>query len=262
MIRRDALAGLLLGLAAAALLACATSRPAPPRPAALLVGVNSDSPPYAFYQGERLVGLEVDFATALAEALGRPLRLVDLEWREQIPALLDGRTDIIMSGMTITRARQVRIAFSEPYLRSGQAAMMRRAEMGRYPSAESVLRCTALYAVVDGTTGERFVRERCPQAAVAVYPTAAAAVTELRQNRADLLIHDAPVVVWFVSGNEAELAMVLRPLNDEPLGWGLRPGDEELRGAVDGVLTGWREDGTLERTLTRWVPYWRELEKR
>jgi ABC-type amino acid transport substrate-binding protein len=249
---------LVVGFALSAVSACSTTTPTP-RPVPLRVGVTTDSPPFAFRQDERIVGLEVDFARELAQALGRPLQLVELEWAGQIPALTDGRIDVIMSGMTITRARQVRIAFSEPYLRSGLLALMRREDAARFPSPASVLPCTTTIAVVNGTTAERFVRERCER--VAVYPTARAAVQEVLQNRVDLFVHDAPVVLWAVAGNEANLAALLRLLNEEPLGWGLRQGEEELRGAVDGALARWRTDGTRERILSRWLPYWRRLEE-
>jgi ABC-type amino acid transport substrate-binding protein len=53
----------------------------------------------------------------------------------------------------------------------------------------------------------------------------------------------------------------LAPLDEEPLGWGLRQNDP-LRDAADAALARWRTDGTRDRLLTRWMPYWRELEGR
>lgn len=247
-------------LLAVVLAGCAAPRPATPAASALRVGVTPDSPPYAFVQGGQLVGLEVDFARELAATLGRPLRLVDLPWTAQTRALLDGQIDIIMSGMTITRARQVRIAFSDPYLRSGLVAAMRRAEVSRYPSPNSVLTTRNAIGVVEGTTGDRFVRERCQQASVSVYPTARDAVNELLQRRIDLFVHDAPVVLWYVSGMEAGLGALLTPLNQEPLGWGLRQTDAELLATVNAALARWTADGTRARILGRWVPYWERLE--
>src|SRR5205807_8669631 len=64
-------------------------------------------------------------------------------------------------------------------------------------------------------------------------------------------VHDAPVLLSFVSANEAELAPVLHALDQEPLGWGVRRNDEELRTAVNAVLARWRTDGTRERILSR-----------
>jgi len=262
MRRRMRRTGLLAGLITVMVVACAPPKPDGPPPAPpFTVGVSSDSPPYGFRQGGRLAGLEVDFATELAQALGRPVRFLDLAFEDQIPALLAGRTDLIMAGMTITRARELRIAFSQSYLSSGLVGLVRRADVGRFSSPDHIRGTTRAVGVVSGTTGDRYVREQCPQASLLVYPTASAAVDELRQNRIDVLVHDAPVIAWYLGTDEANLAAVLPPLDREPLGWGLRQGDTELRAAVDAVLARWRSDGTRERILTRWIPFWPRLEE-
>src|SRR5437762_2391769 len=211
MLGRNRRTAVTLALTLLALAGCRTgsgqpAAPSPPPSPPLRVGVTPSSPPFAFRQGGELVGLEVDFARSLAGALGRPLQLREVDWDDQIPTLLAGRTDVIMSGMTITPARQVRMAFSDPYLSSGLLAVVRRGDRDRYP---------------DG---------------------------------------NAPVLLWFVSGHEGELAPVLDPLNREELGWGLRPSDDELRAAMNGALARWREDGTRERILSRWIPYLSRLE--
>ena len=164
-----------------------------------------------------------------------------------------------MSGMTITPARQVQIVFSDPYLRSGLLPVVRRGDVARYPDGESVLKTANSIGVMANTTSERFVREREPRANLSLYPTPGAALTELLQRRVDAVIHDAPVMLW-LAANETELAPVLKPLNQESLGWGMRRSDEELRAAVNGVLARWRADGTREQILSRWIPYWSRLE--
>jgi ABC-type amino acid transport substrate-binding protein len=253
---------LVIVAVALAAASCVAPRPAAtPSAGPLRVGVSPANPPYVFSSEGRLSGLEVDFARELATALGRQLELVPIGWEQQIRTLLDGRTDIIMSGMTITRAREVTIAFTQPYLRSGLLALVRRGDETRYPTAAAVVATRQRVGVIGGTTGERFGRDKCPNATLSVYPTPGAAVVELTQNRIDLFIHDAPVVLWALSRDEGGLAAVLAPLDEEPLGWGVRRGDEDLRAAADAALARWRTDGTRDRILTRWLPYWQRLEQ-
>jgi ABC-type amino acid transport substrate-binding protein len=247
------------------LAACATPRePAPvPRDArgpTLRVAVSANSPPYAFIDSGTLVGLEVDFARELATALGRPLELVESEWTDLIPVVRSGRADVIMAGMTITRARQAQIAFSDPYLRSGLLAVMRREDAGRFKTNRNVLATSEPVGVVQNTTAERFVREHAPAATVTVYPSVQAAMDELRQRRVRFVVHDAAAAIWFAAADEANLAVLLDLLNDEPLGWGLPQGNEPLRAAVNEELARWRVDGTRDRILAHWVPYWQRLE--
>lgn len=254
-------------LAAAAAVAVATAacaprasgRPAAPSGPALRVGVTSTSPPFVFRQGDDLLGLEVDFALLLGRALGRRVQLVELAWTDQIPALLEGRTDVIMAGMSITPSRLAKIAFSAPYLRSHVIPMVRRDDLGRYPKAAEVT-CTRPVGVIEGTTGERIARERCPRGMLASYGDVDAAVNELLTHRIDALVHDAPILGWYAASDEANLALVVDSLSVEDLGWGMRRRDDALRAGVDGALAQWRTDGTRERVLDRWLPFWRRLE--
>ena len=64
----------------------------------LRVGVSANSPPLIFKQRNKLVGLEADLAMELATFLGKSLRFVELKWDDLIPALLENRIDIVMSG--------------------------------------------------------------------------------------------------------------------------------------------------------------------
>src|SRR6266705_668353 len=91
----------------------------------LRVGITPNLPPLAFEQIGKIVGIEADFAQQLVKELGREVKFIELDWEKQIPALLDGKTDIVMSGMTVTKTRQFRVNFCRPYLRSGQMALVR-----------------------------------------------------------------------------------------------------------------------------------------
>ena len=253
--RRTATACLAIA-AAAALAACGPTTPRPRKQPALRVGLSPDSPPMAFRRGDDVVGLEPDFARRLGSELGRNVRFVELSFDELIPALLDGRIDVIMSGMTVTPARRFRVAFADPYLQSGLVALVRRADRARFDTADKVLRANAPVGVRKGTTGEKFVAERMPNATAFLYPTGEAAALELRQNRIDLFVSDAPLVAWLVSSNEADLAGEWNLLTRDDLAWAFRPDDAALRDAANAALARWRGDGTLDEIRARWLRGW------
>ena len=106
--------------------------PAPKPPAPLRVAVYANSPPMIFKSGDKYSGIEAEFARGFAAALGRPVEFINVDWNDLIPALLDDRADIIMSGLSITTLRQVRVAFCDPYLRIGQVPLCRRGELALY----------------------------------------------------------------------------------------------------------------------------------
>jgi len=252
---------LLAALLLLILAGCAANQPAPPAVPAtpsvppLRVGVSGHYPPMIFRQADGWGGVEIDLAVRLADRLGRPLELVSTRRGQLIPALMDGRFDIIMSGMTITDARKIRITFSEPYLRSGLYALLRAEDAQHYRSAGAVIGAQANVGVVVGTTGDTFLQQKMRNATRWGVSKPSAAPFELGNHRIDLFIHDAPSVMWLASEHESELVALQDFLNTEYLGWGIRRADSALLAQVNELLAEWKADGTLEQVLRHWLPY-------
>ncbi len=255
----------LLILLASLLGICATATVSPaaesPKRNPLRVGVTPNSPPMIFRLNGDISGAEADMARRLAKELDRPVEFVDLGWEQEIPALLEKRIDIIMSGMTITEARKVRINFSHPYLKSGLVVAMRAGDASKYTSVKNILDSFPATGVIKGTTGEAYVRRNFPPAIrIVTLPNIKDAVVELKQRRIDIFVHDAPAVVWIVSENEADIKGLWEPLNEEDLAWGVRRDNEEFLDRVNTILRNWKKDGTLKEILLRWLPYWKNFD--
>ena len=232
--------------------ACSAARPLPSEQPPLRVGVTPDTAPYVFWAQDHYDGLEIDFARRLAVAFGRRLEIVVVNWDEQIPSLLAGRTDVIMSGMSITPGRASRVAFAEPYLTTALQALVRRADAERWPTPEAMIRTSPRIGVKAGTTGEALVRERRPDENIVVYRRSRDAVTELLGYRIDAYVSDAPVIEAAVIRHEPNLVAYPRVVGEQSLAWAFRPENRDLRDAATAVLRRWRGDGTLNRVLGAW----------
>jgi polar amino acid transport system substrate-binding protein len=221
----------------------------------LRVGVTPDHPPIIFRQNEAITGIEADLARKLAAELKRPVRFVILPWEDQIPVLLEGRIDVIMSGMSVTRAREIRITFTEPYLKSGLIAAMRAEDAKKYDSKDSILNGYVTVGTVKDTTGDAFVKRNFPNAVRKTFlSNAKDAINELKRRTIDIFVYDAPTVVWLVSENEADIAGFWEPLTEEYLAWGVRKDDEKFILDVNTVLQQWKQNGTLNGVLQKWLP--------
>jgi len=227
---------------------------------AILVGVTPNYPPVIFKTNEQITGLEADLARRLAAELRRPIEFVEVSWERQIPALLERKTNIIMSGMTITQARQVRIAFSQPYLTSGLMIAFTAENASKYTSLQNIMESFPAVGFVAGTTGEVYARDKFREGNRMIpVKSADEAALALKNRRIDIFVYDAPSVVWIVSENEAELKLLPELLNIEYLGWGLRRDDQELLVGVNALLSKWKNDGTLKETILKWLPYWKHF---
>jgi polar amino acid transport system substrate-binding protein len=221
----------------------------------LRVGVSPDYPPVIFRQNDNIRGIEADLAQKLGEELNLPVRFVALPWKEQIPALMDGRIDIIMSGMSVTKAREVRIVFTEPYLKSGLVAAFRAEDAKKYTSKDSILNAFITVGAVKETTGDAFVIKNFPNAVrKASFSRAGDGISELKRRAIDIFVNDAPYIIWTVSENETDIAALWEPLTEEYLAWGVRKEDGKFLMDVNSILGRWKQNGTLHEVLRQWLP--------
>jgi polar amino acid transport system substrate-binding protein len=200
-------------------------------------------------------GFEAEAAALLAKRLHSRLQFVELEWGEQIPALERKEIDIVMSAMSITEMRKIRVAFSEPYLTISQMALTTKEGEEKFPSVQAILASRTAIGVEKGTTGDVFVQRYCPTAEPFFFSSPDAAVQALRDKRIELYIDDGPILGAYAAANEDEgLVLLKTPLTKEELAWAVRRDDQSLLKKVNFALETWKEDGTLEKLLKKWLP--------
>lgn len=258
------LAGLLIAMLAGGCVSTGSSDPSAPPPRAheippLRVGVTPNFPPMIFNQQGELAGVEVDLMKLVGRDLGRPVQAVILPWDEIIDELLSGRIDVIMSGMSITDARKMRMAFTDPWMSSGLMVMMRQKDAVHFSSAEDVKKSRGRIGVLSRTTGHDYVRKNCPDAKLVRIASAGDAAVQLQRNRLDLFIHDIPSILWQVSSYEAELTVLMERLTVEQIGWGVRRDDTALTAQLNEIIRRRKQDGSIDAVLLKWMPYYESI---
>ncbi len=100
------------------------------------------------------IGFDVDMAKEMAKAMGVKLEIVNTAWDGIIPALVTKKFDIIMSGMTVTQERNLKINFADPYIIVGQTILLNKKHEGKIKSYKDLN--DPKYTVTSklGTTGE------------------------------------------------------------------------------------------------------------
>ena len=225
----------------------------PPTPAALRIGTMAESPPMAFRLKGRWTGLEIDLGRALAERLDMKPVFVALPPDQLAPALLEGRVDILMAGLSITEERRVQMDFSTPYLVVGQTALLRTADRLRYTTEIKIRAASGRVGAVTGSTGDRHASRYFTQATRVEFPSAGNAVEALLHDQIDLLVHDAPAL-WWLAQHQNGLALAPVLFAREEVAWGFRRGSVTLRESANAALAQWQGDGTLETILNKWIP--------
>jgi polar amino acid transport system substrate-binding protein len=231
-----------------------------PDPNLLRVGVSTNAPPLMFKEGGTIVGLEADFAHEFAQYLGKSLQFVELDWEDQIPALLDNRIDIIMSGMTATALREVRIAFCRPYFRSGLMALIRNENFYQFRTGFFSIKEGSGVGAIRSTTGEYFVDRYFSGVKRIAFPDSKAAVKALTAKKIDIFIHDAPIILYLAAENESkDLTPMYSLLTEEYLAWGVRKQNEELLNSANNFLESIAASGHLQTLIQRWIPFTKQI---
>ncbi len=230
----------------------------------LRVGISADARPMAFHEHDRIAGLEADFAKGLAKYTHRRLVFVELPWPKQIPALLAGKTDIIMSAMTITRARDYQISFSNPYMITGQISLVRLRDVSRFGDGlTDLLSPVVRIGTVDATTGDLLIIRNKARGAVLHFKDADHGVQALLDKTIDAFVYDLPMN-FYLGAKYADkgLVPVTVPLSREYLAWGMRKDDHHLINAANGYLKNLHDSGQLQQMIIHWIPFYQSVYNR
>ena len=221
-------------------------------PAPLRVGMDLSYPPFETIGPDgKPTGISVDLAQALGAYLGRSVQIENMPFTGLIPALKSGKIDLIISSMTATPERAKTVAFSEPYLTTGLAALV--------PAASEAPDFTALdqpertIVVRQGTTGEVFARAKVQSARILSLEKENACVLEVAQGKADAFIYDQMSVFQNARRHSGKVRALLAPLQKESWAIALRPDDTELLARVNAFLAKFRQDGGFDELSNRYL---------
>jgi polar amino acid transport system substrate-binding protein len=238
--------------------ACSGRGATPPGQAALpkelVVGTSGDSPPYSTRRAGTVAGIEIDLATEVGKLLGRPVRMVHVPWNELFDVLVSGRIDVVMAGVTVTPERAARVAFTEPYLRTDIAVLVRHDDLQRFGSRAALCKKPVDIGVVGQTTGQRYLQEHCPAVVPRIYQSSDDAVLDVANGKLDAVISDGPVLSYLASQQAIDLDIVATGATHEEIAWAVRKDDTALQQALNRALATLRKDGTLDRVLGHWIP--------
>jgi len=220
--------------------------------APLVVGMELSYPPFEMRGPDnRPDGISVRMADDLADYLGRPLEIRDIEWSGLIPALQSDKIDLIISSMTRTEERARQIAFSDGYVTNGLCMLVGRDSSIR--SVDDLEPGTHRVAVKLATTGHQWARRHLGDVELILLDDAAACALEVVQGKADAFIYDQISVYQYWRRHEEATRPILEPIREETWAVGLRQGDETLRERVNAFLADYREAGRFDELADRYM---------
>ncbi len=221
----------------------------------LRVGFESGYMPFEMTDKKgRFVGFDIDMAKEMAKAMGVKFVPVNTSWDGIIPALTTKKFDIIMSGMTITQERNLKINFAEPDIVVGQAILLAKKHKGKVKTYKDLNDKKYTITSKLGTTGEQAVKRLIPKANYKSFETEPEAALEVVNGKADAFVYDLPYCVVFnAQQGKGKLVFLDKPFTFEPLAWAINKGDPDFMNWLNNFLRQIKNDGRYDRIYNKWI---------
>ncbi|MCL2765087.1 MAG: ABC transporter substrate-binding protein [Treponema sp.] len=249
------LAALLISVSACQRRAAAGSGGFTVEEGVLVMVTNAEFPPYEFWDGGRIVGIDAEIADAIANKLGLRLRIDDIDFNAILPAVTSGRADMGMAGMTVTEERKQSVNFSTSYATGVQVIIVRDGSPITNADDLSAEGANFNIGVQEATTGDLYTTWDLEDEGLATihrFRRGADAVQALVTGRVDCVVIDNEPAKAFVAMNRG-----LRILDTEfavenyAIAFALE--NTALRDAVDGALRDLIADGTVQRIIDKYI---------
>lgn len=220
----------------------------------LIVGTSGQQPPMTVTdKNGELIGLDIDIATAIARGLEVDIKFVTIPFAELLPALEAGKVDLVISGMTITPARNRDIAFVGPYYVSGKGILAIEKRFAELQDADGLNAPEVTVATLKNSTSATFAETLMPKANLVLTASYDNAVDLLLTSKADVMVADLPFCAFAAFRHQDKgLSAGKSPLTFEPLGIAMSE-DTLLINWVQNFMNTIKGTGQLAKFHGKWL---------
>lgn len=213
----------------------------------LTLATNAEFPPYEYHDGDKIVGIDMDIADAIAKKLGLEVQIEDIAFDSVILEVTSGKADIGLAGISATDERKQSVDFSDTYTTSKQLIIVKDDS----PITGSKDLEGKTVGVQTGTTGDILasdIKDAKPER----YDKGMDAVQALSQGKVDAVIIDSEVAKKFVEETSG-LKVLDEAFADENYAIAIKKGNKELLDSVNKALSELKSDGTIDSIIAKYI---------
>lgn len=215
----------------------------------LTMSTNATFPPYEMTtDAKTFEGIDVEIAAAIAEKLGLELQVDDMDFDAALKAAQDGKSDMVMAGVTVNPDRELVMDFSESYATGVQVIIVKE---GSKVTLENLGEQTI--GTQRGTTGNIYCSDDFGDEHVIAYNDGIAAVQALQNGQVDCVVIDSAPAQSYVKANPG-LVILDTEYITENYAIGFAEGNTQLLDAVNAALKELIADGTVKIIIDKYIP--------
>jgi glutamate transport system substrate-binding protein len=227
----------------------------------LKVGTKFDQPGFGLKNPStgKPEGFDVEIAKIIAKAMG--IAEDKIEFTESVsanrePFITSNKVDLVIATYTINDKRKEIISFAGPYYLAGQDIMVKK---GNPKGIKAVADLNGKKVCsVSGSTSEKNLKEKSPDAKLTLLPGYTECAEELRNDKVDAVSTDNVILLGLVDKSPDDFELVGDKFTDEPYGIGVKKDDKEFRDFINTTLEASYADGSwkaaYEKTVGKFLP--------
>lgn len=218
-------------------------------PGKLIMSTNAAFPPYEMTtdSGE-FEGIDIETAQAIADKLGLELQIDDMDFDAALLAVQQGKSDMVMAGVTVTDERQNVMDFTDSYATGIQSIIVK--EDSDIASVDDL--AGKKIGTQRGTTGYLYCSDDFGDENVVAYDDGLTAVQMLNNGQVDCVVIDNAPAKEFVAANPG-LKLLDTAYVEEDYAIGVGKGNTELQDAINTALEELKADGTLQAIVDKYI---------
>lgn len=215
----------------------------------LIMSTNAAFPPYEMTtdSGE-FEGIDIETAQAIADKLGLELQIDDMDFDAALLAVQQGKSDMVMAGVTVTDERQNVMDFTDSYATGIQSIIVK--EDSDIASVDDL--AGKKIGTQRGTTGYLYCSDDFGDENVVAYDDGLTAVQMLNNGQVDCVVIDNAPAKEFIAANPG-LKLLDTAYVEESYAIGIGKGNTELKDAINTALEELKADGTLQAIVDKYI---------
>ena len=204
--------------------------------------------PYEFYEGEEIVGVDVEIAKKIAEKTGKELEIKDTDFDSLINEVKTGKADFAAAGLSITPERLEEVDFSVEYAVSKQVIIVKKDN-----DAETIEDFNGKKVAVQlGTVADLVLSDENPEIELVQHKKYLLAVEDLKADKVDAIVLDSLPAEEIINKNP-DFKILEKELLTDKYGIAVQKGNTELLNDINAVLKDLMDNGKIQEYTVNYL---------
>lgn len=212
----------------------------------LVMATEAGFAPYEYYEGGKIVGVDVDIANEIANEMGKKLVIKDVAFDSIINEIKTGKSDFGAAGISYTKERAEEVSFTINYSSSKQVVIVKN--NSAIANVNDIK--NKKIAVQLGSIADNYVTKNYEEATIIRQKKYLAAVEDLQSSKVDAIVMDYLPAKEIIKNNN-NLIILPGEVTSDNYGMIVKKDNKELLDTINKVLTRLKEEGKIDEFIIK-----------